>query len=203
MPPMARVQQRLGGDKPMSMERARRDRFTTQVPLTWEVPATVIGAVVFFVQITPLVVQGVVVWAVSGEFAWPSQRLGDAYGGLLHGHFGGGLDRATAGGLPSDAVMWVLTVLGEVVVLVAVVVVGLWARDLTGRSTSRRGLATATQAAEALGLPRLRKTAAVIRPDLYGRGRRGRSGPGRQQMSTPPRRRRPRRLLGGGASWRA
>lgn len=182
----------------MSMDRARRDRFTTQVPLTWEIPATVIGAVAFFVQVTPLVVQGVVAWAVSGEFAWPSQRLLDAYGGLLHGHFGGGLDRAAANMLPSDAVMWVLTVLGEVVVLVAVVVVGMWARDLTGRSSSRHGLATATQAAEALGLPRLRKTAAVIRPDLYGPRRRRASG--QQRISAPPSR---QRRVRKGTSWRA
>jgi hypothetical protein len=65
--------------------------------------------------------------------------------------------------------MWVL---GEVLVLGAAVVVGMWMRDLTGTS-SRHGLATPTQAAEALGVPRLRTSAAVIRPDLYARaGRR-------------------------------
>jgi hypothetical protein len=118
-----------------------------------------------------VVVQGFVGWAASGDFAWPTRHLLDAYGGLLHGHFGAGLRRDVAAGLPSGAVMWVLTIIGEVLVLGAAGVVGLWIRDLTG-TNSRHGLATATQAAEALGLPRLRKSAAVIRPDLYARARR-------------------------------
>jgi hypothetical protein len=157
----------------MSMERSRRDRFTTnRVPLTWEIPAAVIFAGLFLILVTPLVVQGLVGFATSGEFAWPTEHLLDGYGGLLHGHFGAGLRRDVAAGLPPDPVMWALTILGEVLVLGAAVVVGLWMREVTG-SNSRHGLATATQAAQALGLPRLRKSAAVIRPDLYARaGRR-------------------------------
>lgn len=188
------------------MERARRDRFTTRVPLTWEIPVAVLVGLGFFVLVTPLVVQGVVAWATSGEFAWPDRQLLDAYGGLLHGHFGVGLGRATADRLPSDAVMWVLAVLGEAVVLYAAVVVGLWLRDMAGHSP-RHGLATATQAAQALGLPRLRKTAAVIRPDLYGH-RRGRPAFGRQRRGAPPSRRRLqplrqlRRLMEERATWR-
>lgn len=161
----------------MSMERSRRDRFATnRVPLTWEVPAAVIVAGLFFVLVTPLVVQGLVAFATSGQFAWPTDRLADAYGGLLRGHFGEGLRRDAAAGLPPDEVMGVLTILGEVLVLGAAAVVGLWMREMTG-TNSRHGLATATQAAQALGVPRLRKSAAVIRPDLYARaGRRSSVG---------------------------
>lgn len=160
----------------MSMERSRRDRFATKTaPLTWEIPAAVIGAGLFFILITPLVVQGLVGWATSGEFAWPSKQLLDAYGGLLHGSFGAGLRSEVAAGLPPDPVMWLLTIVGEVLVLGAAVVVGLWMRDLTG-TNSRHGLATATQAAEALGLPRLRQSAALIRPDLYARSTRRNPG---------------------------
>jgi hypothetical protein len=157
----------------MSMERSRRDRFATKtVPLTWEIPAAVMLAGLFFSLVTPMVVQGLVGFATSGDFAWPTNQLFDAYGGLLHGHFGAGLRRGVAAGLPPDGVMWLLTILGEVLVLGAAVVVGLWMREVTG-TNPRHGLATATQAAEALGLPRLRKSAAVIRPDLYARaGRR-------------------------------
>jgi len=153
----------------MSMERSRRDRFTTnRVPLTWEIPAAVIFAGLFFILVTPMVVQGLVAFVTAGEFEWPSEHLLDAYAGLLHGHFGEGLRRDVAAALPPDGVMWLLTILGEVLVLGAAVVVVLWMRDMTG-TNSRHGLATATQAAEALGLPRLRKSAAVIRPDLYAR----------------------------------
>src|SRR4051794_8144904 len=158
----------------MSMARSRRDRFTNVAPSAGEFTAVVPLAGLFFFLITPLVVQGVVSWATSGEFALPTGQLLEAYGGLLHGQFGAGLRRDVA--LPPDAVMWVLTVLGEVLVLGAAVVVGIWMRDLTGTS-SRHGLATPAQAAEALGVPRLRSSAEVIRPDLYARsGRSNRGG---------------------------
>lgn len=151
----------------MSMERSRRARFTNAAPTAGELTVAMLLAGVLCILLTPLIVQAVVSWATAGEFALPKGHLLDAYGGLLHGHFGVGLPPAAAHALPSDAVMWVLTLLGEVLVLGATVVIGLWMRDLTGAG-SRHGLATPAQAAEALGVPRLRKSAAVIRPDLYG-----------------------------------
>lgn len=162
----------MGGDDAMSMERSRRARFTNVAPTAGEFKMAALLAGVFFFLITPLVVQALVGWATTGVVALPNGHLLDAYGGLLPSDFGVGLPDRVNAGLPSDAVMWVLTLVGEVLVLGAVVVVGMWMRDATGAS-SRHGLATPTQAAEALGLPRLRKSAAVIRPDLYARsGRR-------------------------------
>jgi hypothetical protein len=156
----------------MSMERSRRDRFTNIAPSAGEFTVAVLLAGLFFVLITPLVVQGIVAWATSGDFALPNGHLLEAYGGLLHGQFGAGLRRDVADALPTATLMWVLTGLGEVLVLGAAFVVGMWMRDVTGAS-SRHGLATPTQAAEALGIPRLRESAEVIRPDLYARsGRR-------------------------------
>lgn len=156
----------------MSMERSRRARFTNVAPTAGEFTVAVLLTGVLFFLVTPLVVQAIVGWATARAFALPNGHLLEAYGGLLHGHFGVGLPDGVAVALPSDAVMWVLTLVGEVLALGAAVVVGIWMRDVTGTS-SRHGLATPAQAAQALGLPRLRKSAAVIRPDLYARsGRR-------------------------------
>ncbi|WP_242667561.1 type IV secretory system conjugative DNA transfer family protein [Nocardioides sp. PD653] len=135
-------------------------------PSTGEFTVAVLVAGVFFVLITPLVVQGIAGWATSGNLAWPDGRLLEAYGGLLRGHFGAGLPHRAANELPADAVMWALTLIGEVVVLAAAVVVGMWMREMTG-SGSRHGLATAAHAAEALGIVPLRRRADQIRPDLY------------------------------------
>lgn len=158
----------------MSMERSRRNRFTNVAPTAGEFNVAVFLAGLFVFLVTPLVVQGIVAWTTSGDFALPNGHLLDAYGGLLHGHFGASLRRGIANALPPDAVMWVFTVVGEVLMLGAAVVVAMWMREVTGAS-SRHGLATPTQAAEALGMPRLRNSAEVIRPDLYARsGRRGR-----------------------------
>jgi len=152
------------------MERSRHERFATHpIPLTWEIPAVVTVAAVFLIAVTPLVVQAVVAWTVARELAWPTNHVGAALQELLRGRFGEGLPSGIAGQLPSDPAMWVLTVVGEVVVLGAALIMGLWMRDMVGGSNVRHGLATRVQAAEALGLPRLRNSAAVIRPDLYAR----------------------------------
>ena len=160
----------------MSMERSRRDRFTNIAPTADEFKAAVLLGGLLFFLVTPLVVQGILAWTTSGDFALPNGHLLDAYGGLLHGQFGHGLRHGAATALPPATVLWVLTVVGEVLMLGAAVVIGRWMRELTGAS-SRHGLATPTQAAEALGVPRLRNNAEVIRPDLYARsGRRRRPG---------------------------
>jgi uncharacterized membrane protein len=158
----------------MSMERSRRDRFTNLAPTAAEFTVAVLLVALFCVLTTPLVVQGVAAAATSGDFTLPEGRLLNAYVGLLHGQFGAGLPRGVAAALPSDAVMWVLTLLVEVLVLGAAVVVAKKMREVTGTG-SRHGLATTTQAAHALGVPRLRHSAAVVRPDLYARPGRRRS----------------------------
>lgn len=150
------------------MERSRRDRFTAVAPTADEFKVVVLLAGLSSIVLSPLVVQGVVSWIVSGDFGWPNGHLLNAYAGLLHGRFGAGLRRNVANALPADGLMWGLTVLGEVLTLGAVVGIVRWGRELTG-ANSRHGLATSTQAAEALGVPRLRNSAEVVRPDLYAR----------------------------------
>lgn len=171
MPPLAGAGPQLGHGDAMSMDRSRHDRFTNVAPSAAEVTAAVIFARLFLILVTPLVVQSAAAWATSSVFAWPNKQLLDAYSGLLRGHFGAGLQGSATADLPPDPVMWMFTLLGELLVLGTALVVGLWMRDLTGTS-SRHGLATATQAAEGLGLPRLRDSATMIRPDLYTRSRR-------------------------------
>lgn len=156
----------------MSMERARRERFTSVAPSAGELRAACLLAGLFLFLVAPLVVQAGVGWVTSGDPTLPNGQLPDAYARLLHGNFGGGLRPGVAETLPPDAVMWLLTGLGEVFALGAWVVVGLRMRALIGITGSLHGLATPAQAAEALGVPRLRESATVVRPDLYARTRR-------------------------------
>lgn len=152
----------------MSMERSRRARFANTAPSAGEFAIGFLLVGVFVFLITPLAVQGLVGWATCGGFAWPNRHLASAYGGLLRGRFGTGLTDGVAAGLPGNGVMWLLVVIGEVLAIGATVVVAMWMRDVTG-ANSRHGLATAAQAAEALGLAPLRRRADQIRPDLYAR----------------------------------
>lgn len=160
----------------MSMDRSRRDRFTTVAPMPDELRLATLAAGLCGVLLTPLVVQSIIAWLTSGDVAWPSGHLPGAYGGLTHGHFGAGLPPGVANALPPDPSMWAVTTLTLLLTTVAVITV-LRRVHPTGAARSRHGLATATQAAQALGLPRLRRSAEVIRPDLYTRPRRkGRRG---------------------------
>ena len=84
----------------MSMEGSRRARFTNVAPTAGEFTVAVLLAGLFFILITPLVVQGGVAWATSGGFALPNGHLLDAYAGLLQGRFGAGLHRGVADTLP-------------------------------------------------------------------------------------------------------
>jgi len=147
---------------------------------------------VVVLAVVPLVVQGLVSTLILGEFAWPTGHVAMALAGLLRGHFGAGLPAEVGARLPADEGMWVLTLVADLLVLGAALVVGVRLRDLLGGPSTRHGLATSAQAAHALGLPRLRKSAAVIRPDLdarrqIARPRTGRRGPGRA-LSTQPER---------------
>ena len=160
----------------MSMERSRRDRFTSVAPTPDELKVATLAATLCVVLATPLVVQSLVAWFTSGDLSWPSRRLPQAYRKLAHGHFGAGLPPGVANALPSDPSMWALTTL-TLLLATSVVTIALRRVHPTGTGRSRHGLATSTQAAQALGLSRLRSSAEVIRPDLYPRlGWRGRRG---------------------------
>lgn len=162
----------------MSMERSRRDRFTSVAPNSDELKAATLAVRLCLVLMTPLVVQSIVAWFTSGHLCWPSRRLPQAYAGLARGHFGAGLRPNVADALPSDPSMWAFTTL-TLLLGAGAVIIAFRRVHPTASSRSRHGLATGAQAVQALGLPRLRGSAEVIRPDLYsrskGRGRRGHS----------------------------
>lgn len=158
----------------MSMERSRRERFRNQpIPLTWEVPLLIGVVALFLTLMTPLVIQGITCSLLAGGFAWPTGQVPSALLRLAGGHFGAGLPAQAATELPPDPVMWAATLVGEIVVLGSLFILVARFRELLGIGTNR-GLATSTQAAEALGIKRLWTKAPVIRPDLYARQGRAR-----------------------------
>lgn len=121
--------------------------------------------VVATIAMLPLLVQGVTCVVLVGEFTWPNADLPTALLGLTHGHFGSGLPQTAADALPPDPVMWVLTGVVEMAVLGGSGFAGLRLRDMLAPA-ARHGLATSSQAAEALGIKALHSKIRVIRPDL-------------------------------------
>jgi type IV secretion system protein VirD4 len=127
----------------------------------------------------PLAAQGIVVFARSGHFAWPTDPVAALFG-IVRGEYGVGLPPRDARTLPAD---WALTVLSVLAMVVALAGQVLLARFALGQGAaghgavgSRTGLGTVREARLALGAAALRRRAGAIRPDLRRPGLRGSRG---------------------------
>ena len=150
------------------MQRARR---TNPYPFTWEIPLAVVVAVVLVLVLGLHAGRSLAnLFAGAGLVFTPRPALFTALPGILRGDAAAGLPAAvTSAGVVSAAALrtWI------VVVEVAAVAGMGWA----GRAALARwgpwrmqGMASPGEAERLLGLTRLRQVAAVVRPDLYGRG---------------------------------
>lgn len=146
----------------------RRDPY----PFTWEIPAAAAAGVLILAVIGVHVGRGLAV-LLGGGWAWPgSEQLLVSIPAVLGGDAGAGLPPA-AGADATDVSVGVLlgcvgvAEVGILLLCVAAVVEGLrrWGPNRL------RGMATRAQAERLLGISRLRKDRAVVRPDLYGKDR--------------------------------
>jgi hypothetical protein len=106
----------------------------------------------------------------GGGWVWPPDiwHLVTTVAGLLSGHPGRGLPEADAARVPGPVPVYTCVAVAEFLTLTAVVAVGVMVGQLYAPGDTRRGMATRAEAARVLGVRRLRRTRAVIRPDLYG-----------------------------------
>ncbi|RBY97557.1 hypothetical protein DQ237_01005 [Blastococcus sp. TF02-8] len=137
-------------------------------PASWEVPAAAALAWLAVLALLLPAGRGVAAMIAGGGWVWPTDgaALAASVGGLLVGDPDTGLDAAHAAALPgTPAVYAVIAVL-----LVAFLVASgaaLWAgRRVLGAPT---GMADRSQVEQVLGRSRLRRAAAVVRPDLPAR----------------------------------
>ena len=148
------------------MQRARR---TNPYPYTWEIPVAAVVAVVLLLVLGVHAGRTVANLLAGGGLTLPSRdTLFTSVPGILGGDAGAGLGH-TAGLAGSTAVrVWVASV--EVLVLI---LTGWVAKVCLERWGPGRihGMATREEAEKLLGRSRLRKVAAVVRPDLYAKGR--------------------------------
>jgi type IV secretion system protein VirD4 len=156
------------------IERVRPD----PPPLTWQLPAAVALAWVAVAAMLLPAGRGAACWLSGGGWVWPGTGAGlsASLPGLLAGHPGAGLTTAEGFALPGAGVVYLVVVLVQVVwLVVGVLGVGTWWR--TWGPGARAGMADRAEVEAVLGLSRIRRDGAVIRPDLYGRSKatRGRS----------------------------
>lgn len=149
------------------MQRARRN---DPHPTAWEVPlAIVVGALLLFV-VGAHVGRGIANLLSVGWWEFPDRaHLFTSLPGLLGGDASAGLTAMHPMVAPAT-VLWVGIAAVELVVL-GLIVAGIRAGLLLWGPSRVQGVATREEAERLLGRSRLRRHAAIVRPDLYGKGR--------------------------------
>lgn len=144
------------------MQRSRR---TNPYPFTWEIPLALGVAILLLLLMGVQVGRSIANAAAGNEWVFVARPLMfTSLGGIVTGHAGAGL---TGIGHPAGTtLLWAAIGVVESVVL-AGCAVGLGAGLSRWGPSRLRGVATRSEAENLLGRTRLRRHAAVIRPDLY------------------------------------
>ena len=127
------------------------------------------GGALIAVVLAALAGLGVASALWGGGWVWPhgTDTVMRVLGGLLHGHPGRGLSpdqlRQVAGPVPVYACVAAV----ELVVLITAVITAVLISRYLRPGDARGGMATRSEAQQALGLRQLRGGRAVIRPDRY------------------------------------
>lgn len=159
----------------MPRERLQYDRRVDKVPLTWELPTLGFLGYIFVFLLLTQVARVIANLFVGDGITWPpAVKLMPSSIGILTGDAAAGLTHPPAH-VASTTFLIVCLVVVELIALAVLTWLIFWALSMWGPQRML-GMATRTNAETVLGVSRLRRQAAVIRPDLYG-PRSGRTNP--------------------------
>lgn len=149
------------------MQRARR---TNPYPFAWEIPAATAVATILLLVLGIHAGRACANLVAGGTLTLPSREtLFTSVPAVLGGDAGAGLGGGAAHLAGPVAVrMWIGIV--ETLILALITWAGKVSFDRWGPGRIH-GMATREEAGRLLGRSRLRKVGAVVRPDLYGKGR--------------------------------
>lgn len=138
-------------------------------PLTWEIPLGIFIAIAAVAAFGVHLSRAIANLITGHGWTWPPGS--DEFVLSLPAVIGG---NSTAGLTPGDTgttsgFLWAVLITVQVVLLIAITISGIYAYTRWGPGRTR-GMATRAEAEQLLGLSRLRKNKAIIRPDLYGKG---------------------------------
>ncbi|MBD8605380.1 hypothetical protein IFT73_00820 [Aeromicrobium sp. CFBP 8757] len=147
--------------------RIQQERRTNPYPWTWEVPLLGFFIVVLVHVLALQPARAIANLLAGAGWQMPSrENLFSSVPGLLGGDAGAGL--AGSGPYASSSALWTWVALAQLILLVVVIFTLVWAARRWGPGRVQ-GMATAAEAEQLLGVSRLRRNAAVVRPDLYGK----------------------------------
>jgi hypothetical protein len=165
---------------------SQRRRDPQSIGRGWELAVAVAGGALIAVVLAALAGLGIASELWGGGWVWPhgTETITWVIDGLLHGQPGRGLPpdqlRRVAGPTPTYACIAV----AESALLTVAVVTGVLIARYRRPGDARSGMASRSEAEQALGLRQLRAGRAVIRPDRYRPGRRPPTTAGGGPMTT-------------------
>lgn len=147
---------------------AQVDRRRDPYPYTWEVPLGVLTSWLLLAGLAAHLGRAIANWTAGAGWTWPAGKaLFSSLPDLLAGNSGAGLTLAHPGAVPGAVYGWITAV--EVLVLAAMTAATWWGLRRWGPGRMK-GMATAGEAEQVLGISRLRIVAGIIRPDLHPPG---------------------------------
>jgi hypothetical protein len=147
----------------------QRRRDPQPISRGWELAAAAVGGALIAVALAALAGLGLASALWGDGWVWPhgTETVIHVLGGLLHGNPGRGLPpdqlRQVAGPVP----VYACVAVAELVVVITAVISAVLISRYRRPGDARGGMATRTEAEQALGLRQLRAGRAVIRPDRY------------------------------------
>jgi hypothetical protein len=143
----------------------------------WELAVVAAGGALIAVALAALSGLGLASALWGGGWVWPhgTDTLTHVLGGLLSGHPGRGLPPDQLRQVAEPVPVYACIAAAELVLLIGAGKITVLAARYWRLGDARSGMATRSEAEQALGLRQLRAGRAVIRPDRYpSRGTRGR-----------------------------
>ena len=143
----------------------------------WEVAVAVIGGALLCFGLAALCGLGGASALFGGGWVWPhgTDTIGHVIGGLCAGHPGRGLDPRQEGLVAEPTAVYMCVGVCELAVIAMSIVGCVLVTRYRRPNDARGGMATRGDAAEVLGLTRLRSARHIIRPDLYPANARSRT----------------------------
>ena len=146
---------------------SQRSRRHAPYPWTWEIPTCVIVAILL-VMVCGIHLGRAIANLVAGA-GWVVPERADLFSSLpavLKGDAGAGI-HGLDGSIASSTALWTYIAATELILLIACAVLLKMVLDRWGPARMS-GMASSAEAERLLGIRRLRRVRAVIRPDLYG-----------------------------------
>ena len=146
------------------MTMLQSDRRRDPYPFTWEIPVGILTGWLLLAGLGVQLARTLANWAAGAGWIWPTGRaLSSSLPAVLAGNPQAGLILHSTPASRAALYGWIITT--QLLLAAATILAALWMHHRWGAGRMK-GMASGAEAEAVLGVTRLRRNSAVIRPDL-------------------------------------